>query len=91
MQCFAQKETDLNYQMSLTMVFLLNRASFFALWLRFFVIHLLLFGDNVVAILLPQTNMRAKLRRVDIRRRAEMPVAAKTMVSSSMEWFMMRW
>ena len=34
--------------------------------------------------------MRAKIMRVDISRRAEMPVAAKTMVSSSMEWFMMR-
>ena len=28
--------------------------------------------------------MRAKIMRVDIGRRAEMPVAAKTMVSSSM-------
>ena len=40
---------------------------------------------------LPHTSTKANATRTDISNTAEMPVAAKTIVSSSMEWFIIRW
>lgn len=48
-------------------------------------------GHRCFRAFLVHTRRKAKRILVESIHAAETPTAAKTMVSSSMEWFMMRW